>query len=179
MMEDEDRALVRGCLRGDRKSFEEIVERYQKPVYNAAYRIVGRKEDAEDITQQVFINAFKNLRSFNEKRKFFSWLYRIAVNESLNKLKSTSSREILNDTEQGHDETPDILYDKKVLQQTVRDALGHLSVEYRTVVVLRHFQDLSYEEISEILELPAKTVKSRLYEARQQLKDILILHRQI
>jgi len=178
-MNDEDLALVRGCLRGDRQAFEQVVDRYQKPIYNAAYRIVGRREDAEDVTQQVFINAFKSLRSFNEKKSFFSWLYRIAVNESLNKLKSLASREIFDETDHGHDETPDDVYHKKELQLAVQHALGRLTNEHRTVVVLRHFQDLSYDEIAEILELPVKTVKSRLYEARQQLKDILILHRQI
>jgi len=179
MISAEDLVLIRKCLGGDRRAFEQVVDRYQKPIYNAAYRIVGRREDAEDVTQQVFINAFRNLRSFNEKRNFFSWLYRIAINESLNKLKSTASREIFHETEHGHDETPDDVYHKKELQQAVQNALGQLTSEHRAVVVLRHFQDLSYDEIAEILELPAKTVKSRLYEARQQLKDILILHRQI
>ncbi len=171
---ERDSRLVRECLQGDRKAFEEIVDKYTKPVFNVAFRVIGDADEAEDITQSVFVKAYENLSKFNIQRKFFSWLYRIAINEALNAKNARKPGESLGESVQSDEKNPyEVLHDKQRCQ-TIEVALRKLSDDYRVVVVLRHFQELSYSEIAEILQLPEKTVKSRLFSARQQLREILM-----
>ena len=174
MIEGQDLELVQQCLLGNQKAFESIVDKYQKPVFNVAYRILNDTYEAEDITQTVFIKAFDNLPKFNQRYKLFSWLYRIAINEALNLQNSHKRNESLNERMVSRERTPeDILFHKQT-NQAVNEAINKLKSDYRTVIILKHFQDCSYSQISEILSIPEKTVKSRLFTARQQLKDILI-----
>ena len=93
MNEDRDIALLNDCKRGDRKALDSLVRRYERPVYNAAYRMLGNPDEAADVTQTVFLKAFENLDRFNPKYKFFSWIYRIAINESINQLKKRGRTE--------------------------------------------------------------------------------------
>lgn len=174
MVEQDDPTLVERCLSGDNRAFEAIVEKYQKPVFNAVFRIVNDYDDSEDVTQAAFVKAYEKLKSFNRKYKFFSWLYRIAVNESINFVNSRKNLEGLTESIMSNEKTPEETVDGTDLSERIRDALLDLKLEYRTVVVLKHFQNLSYQEISYIIDVPEKTVKARLFAARERLKGILL-----
>jgi RNA polymerase sigma-70 factor (ECF subfamily) len=174
MLEPDDKELVRRCLKGDLKAFEPLLERYQKPVFNIALRILSDTGDAADVTQSTFLKAYENLSSYNERYKFFSWLYRIAVNTSLNLLEQKRRSDLLGDVDVvGTDSTEEQLHTAERVEK-LEDAILNLSLDYRVVIVLRHFHDLSYEEIAVILDIPEKTVKSRLFTGRQLLKDMLM-----
>ena len=173
MDDNEDLKLVSESQQGSRDSFERLLLRYEKPVFNAAYRILRDYEDAKDVTQIVFLKAFQNLEHFDSKHRFFSWIYRIALNESLNLSKTRRRFDAAEDTRSEIRNTPENLLSRKELGSVVEAALMCLEFEYRVVIVLRHFNDCSYEEMGEILELPEKTVKSRLFTARTLLREIL------
>ncbi len=173
MVDDNDSAFVRQTLGGDLHAFEILFERYQKQIFNTIARIVGDYDDATDVTQNTFIKAYQNLKRYDEKFKFFSWLYRIAVNESLNFLKSRRRDEEADETLRTDDRQPDELVLDSERDRRVRDGLGRLTEDQRTVVVLFHFQDLCYEEIAQVIGIPVTTVKSRLFEARTSLRKIL------
>lgn len=167
--EDADSALVARCRRGERTAFATLVSRYERPVYNLAFRMLGEREDARDVAQAAFLKVLENLDRFDASRKFFSWLYRIAMNEALDVLGRRGRQAELTDV---HESDDDLLGDtvNADLGVQVRSALNALSHEHRAVLVLRHYQDLSYEEIAEVLDVPGATVKSRLYEARERLR---------
>ena len=169
-----DQELVDRCLLGDRQALAALIEEYQRPLYNAAYRILGNPEDAADATQTTFLKAFEHLGSYNPRYKFFSWIYRIAVNESINQRKRGQKQQPLDESAAGTADGPDREYGD--LSRQVQEGLMSLTDDYRLVLVLRHFSDCSYREISEILQIPEKTVKSRLYSARQSMKERLIAH---
>jgi RNA polymerase sigma-70 factor (ECF subfamily) len=173
MHKDNDAALVNDCKRGDRRAMSQLVSQYQRPVFNAAYRILGNKDDAADATQTVFLKVFEHIADYDQKFKFFSWVYRITVNESLNQVKKRRAQESLDDGQASPWQGPAEALDSKRICRRVQDALMLLNDEYRSVVVLKHISGCSYQQISEILQLPEKTVKSRLYSARQLLKTTL------
>ncbi len=174
MTEAEDLRLVRECLEGNIKAFETIVDKYQKPIFNLALRMVRAAEDAQDVAQAVFVKAYENLASFNVKYKFFSWIYRMAINESINLLKQRKQVEKINQNLRALEKTPEESYDASALSGLIQGALMKLDIDYRAVVILKHFEDFSYGEIGYILDLPEKTVKSRLFTARQHLRNLLI-----
>ena len=176
MIESRDQSLVDRCLKGDRRALEALVREYQKPLYNAAYRILGNPEDAADVTQAAFLKAFENLDRYDPKYKLFSWMYRIAVNEALNQLKRSKHQQPLDDLAADDHPGPDAEAEAGNLSRDIQGGLMALTDEYRTVIVLRHFSDFSYRQISDILEIPEKTVKSRLYSARQLMKEQLQAH---
>jgi RNA polymerase sigma-70 factor (ECF subfamily) len=173
MDDSEDLKLVQESRQGSRDSFERLLLRYEKPIFNAAYRVLHDYEDAKDVTQSVFVKAFQNLAYFDPKHRFFSWIYRIALNESINLCKSRRRFEAVEDTRVEPRNTPENLLRTKELNGVVQAALMTLGMEYRVVIVLRHFNECSYEEMSEILQIPEKTVKSRLFTARGLLRVIL------
>ena len=173
MHKDEDAALVKSCIRGDRRAMSQLVSKYQRPVFNASYRILGNLDDAADATQTVFLKVFEHISDYDQKFKFFSWVYRIAINESLNQVKKRRAQEPLGDGQSSPWQGPAEELDAKGLCNRVQGALMLLNDDYRTVVVLKHFSGCSYQQISTILQLPEKTVKSRLYSARQLMKKTL------
>lgn len=173
MSKDRDTALISDCKKGDRNALETLVRRYEKPIYNAAYRMLGNPDDAADITQIAFLKVFENLDRYNPKFKFFSWIYRIAINESINLLKRRGHEEPFDDRQASGLREPEALVEAGCLCDCVQEVLMELQQEYRAVIVLRHFTECSYHEIGEILQIPDKTVKSRLYTARQIMKDML------
>ncbi len=176
MTKDDDQTLVENCKNGDRAAFKTLVTRYQKPIYNAAYRLLGNIDDASDITQVVFLRISERLHEYDSQYKFFSWIYRIAINESINLLRRNRREEPLNDEIelQGPDsESPEWQYDNKQLCDRVQWALMTMKVDDRVVLTLRHFSECSYREIAQVLDLEEKTVKSRLFEARQRLSELL------
>jgi RNA polymerase sigma-70 factor (ECF subfamily) len=173
MHKDRDAALVKDCQRGDRRAMSQLVSQYQRPVFNAAYRILGNTDDAADTTQIVFLKVFEHIADYDPKFKFFSWVYRIAINESLNQVKKRRKQEPLAESQASPWRGPAEVLDSTRLCDRVQGALMLLSEDYRTVVILKHISGCSYQQISEILQLPEKTVKSRLYTARQLMKKTL------
>ena len=174
MSEANDRALVEKCLAGDTRAFEDLVEGYQKVLYNVALRMLNNREDAMDVTQNAFIKAYERLDTYNPKYKFFSWIYKIMVNESLNTIRRRKPQTEVHHTIASSEKTPDESNSENWTMQRVQSAIIQLPIEYRRLVVLRHFGNLSYRDMSGALDIPEKTIKSRLYSARQMLKDILI-----
>jgi RNA polymerase sigma-70 factor (ECF subfamily) len=172
--EDDDGTLVRRCLGGDRSAFERLVVRYQRPVYNAALRLVHDPEEARDVAQTTFLKVFTHLADYESGRKFYSWIYRIAVNESLNTLHKRRSVEEVSEDEADDAPGPEARVAGEQTTQAIEAALMRISPELRSVIVLRHFLNLSYEDVSDVLQIPEKTVKSRLYEARQRLRAELL-----
>jgi len=173
MSEPEDEvACVARCLRGDASAFEPLVTRYERVLFTVALRLLGNAEDARDATQNAFVRAYQRLDTFDPSRRFFSWIYRIAVNESLNLRRTQRPHEPLPATLESSGSVVDGV-EARELSERVQAALMTLSHEQREVVVMRHFADLSYEEIADTLDIPEKTVKSRLFSARQRLAPLL------
>ncbi|MFZ0453250.1 MAG: RNA polymerase sigma factor [Ignavibacteriaceae bacterium] len=173
-MENEDNNLVNRCLNGDVEAYSALVEKYQKIIFRLARKILKNYDDAEEITQTVFVKAYENLNKYNPKYKFFSWLYRITINETLNFSKKKSYSEEINDNIYNIEDNPGEAFDRNDLGEKIQDALMELDMLYRLPVVLKHFLNYSYKELGDLLGIPEKTVKSRLFTGRQLLKDILI-----
>jgi len=174
MNEDDDATAVQACLQGDRQAFAALVERYDRPVYNAALRMLRSPEDARDVTQTVFLKAFQGLASYDPDFKFYSWIYRIAINETLN-WQRVRRRETdpVDDQHPADGPGPEDAVAEDDSRRQLLDAIQKLKPEYRAVITLRYFVDRSYEDIGQILGIEEKTVKSRLFTARQLLKDLL------
>jgi RNA polymerase sigma-70 factor (ECF subfamily) len=174
MSNSRDQELIQKCKRGDRRALEELLEQYQRPIYNAAYRMLGNPDDAADVTQATFLKAFEHLDRYDPKYKFFSWIYRIAINESINCFNRGKREQALDELQTDGAPGPEARAQDAVVSRRIQRVLMQLAEDYRVVVVLRHFSECTYREISEILHIPEKTVKSRLYTARQQMKDHLV-----
>jgi RNA polymerase sigma-70 factor (ECF subfamily) len=174
--EDADRTAIERYRHGDREAFAELVIRYHRPIYNAAFWILRRAEDANDVTQDVFLKVVERLDEYDSQHKFFSWIYRIAVNEALNLLRRSGREEALGDEVDVPDSEradPERKIAEAQLSSRIRGALMCMSVNDRVVLSLRHFSECSYQEIGQILDVNEKTVKSRLFEARARLRDML------
>jgi RNA polymerase sigma-70 factor (ECF subfamily) len=161
-------------LDGDRRAATELVDRYQRRLFTAAYRMLGNVQDAEDVVQTVFGNAFVALATYDPRYRFFSWIYRMTVNESLNTLKRRRPLVSLEGTaDLPAPASPDADAAREA-EQRVDRALRGLKPDDRAIVVLKHFVALSYEDIADVLEVPVKTVKSRLFTARERLRLVLL-----
>jgi RNA polymerase sigma-70 factor, ECF subfamily len=165
--------LVRLALSGDGRAFEMLVSTYERVVYSVAYRMVGNTEDARDLTQNVFLKVYRKLGSFDPGHRFFSWIYRIAINESLNFLRQRRPQSEVDEAIASHDPGPDARAHGAQMRDAIQSALQDLTEDYRQAILLRHFLNRSHEEMSELLGVPEKTVKSRLYSARQMLAKAL------
>ena len=176
MDKDGDLELVERYRGGDQSAFTELVTRYQRPIYNAAFWVLRRADDANDITQEVFLKVAERLDDYDPRFRFFSWIYRIAVNESLNLLRRNNREEALDDEldlPAADTASPEQQLGDAQLSERIRGTLMRMTTNDRTVLALRHFSECSYQEIGEILDLDDKTVKSRLFEARQRLRGLL------
>jgi RNA polymerase sigma-70 factor, ECF subfamily len=172
---EEDFELVEKCLRKDVAAFEKLIDKYQKPIYNLGMRMLGNSDDAEDLTQNVFIKSWERLNTYDPKHKFFSWLYRIAINESLNFSNRERKKERIVDEERYENiNSIEKEFDKVERSKKNHEALNGIEFNYRTVIVLRHYLELSYAEIAELIEVPEKTVKSRLFSAKKLLKELFL-----
>jgi RNA polymerase sigma-70 factor (ECF subfamily) len=157
------------------EAFEELVRRYQNRIYSLAYRMTGDNVEAYDLTQEAFLRSYAALPSFNTSLRFAPWLYRIATNLCINFLQSSRVRKggadpdlALQMPDRG--KQPDSLYEEKEQRQRIHQAILSLPAKYRAVVVLRHMQDKTYEEIANVLELPLNTVRTHLFRARELLR---------
>jgi RNA polymerase sigma-70 factor, ECF subfamily len=179
MRDSEDLELVLAIKGGDLGAFSELLARYEKPLFNAAYRITLDAEDARDATQNALVRVFTQLHTFDTDGRFFSWCYRIAVNEALRARERRTRRREGEELPELRDRLtdPERAMESSETAAQVRAALSALNDEHRTVVVLRHFQGLSYAEMAEVLEIPEKTVKSRLFAARSMLRRHLLAQR--
>ena len=176
MDKDPDQALVARHRSGDPEAFRELVVRYQRPIYNAAFRVLGNAADAADITQDVFLRISQHIDEYDAEHKFFSWVYRIALNQAINLARRNWREEPLDDGDalEGDGATdPERSVQRAELTAGVQGALLKLRVDDRAVLALRHFSELSYREIGEVLSIDEKTVKSRLFEARLRMRELL------
>lgn len=158
----------------DANAFSELIECYERPMFNVAFRMLGSAAEAADATQNVFLKVFENIAGYDPTYRLFSWIYRIAVNESIDRLKHRRHAEAvaidveafpLASAERG----PEQVAGDAQLHDLIQTALMELPYDHRVVIVLRHFAECSYAQMAEILHIPEKTVKSRLYSARQEL----------
>jgi len=170
---DSQEALwIARCLDGDQLAFELLVRRYEQVLFRVALRLTGEYEDARDATQNTFVKAFEQLHRYDPGRKFFSWIYRIAVNECLNLRRARRPQEPLGDASDGG-VGPFEAFARAEARHRIDRAMKGLTFEYREVIALRYFVELSYEEMAEAIGVPEKTVKSRLFSARHKLAGLL------
>jgi RNA polymerase sigma-70 factor, ECF subfamily len=167
--EASDGALVRRCLAGEINAFGVLVDRYQRPIYNLMLRMSRNSDDASDLTQSAFVRAYEKLHTFDANLKFFSWMYRVAVNVALNAIQQRRPTEPL---EERHESlaVDNGTHERQEQTDRIEAALACLRPQHRVIILLRHFDDLSYDEIARVLDIPVKTVKSRLFTARQHLR---------
>jgi RNA polymerase sigma-70 factor (ECF subfamily) len=176
MQDPDDSTLVARSVGGDAAAFEALVIRYQRVLFSVALRMLGEYADASDATQAAFVKGYQRLGSFDPQFRFFSWIYRILLNECLNAKRNRRTHgEIPPDLAVGG--SPLEVLEIAERRRRVQLALLALPVEYREVIVLRHFAGLSYDDIAATLGIPAKTVKSRIYTARQRLAALLVAER--
>lgn len=178
-----DQAVVSAVMAGDRDVFAVLVQRHQRRIYHALWRMFGDAEEAEELTQGAFVRAYFALGSYKPEYPFSTWLFRIAYHLFLNERRDHRREVGFDDGGDADDDPaqrvedpaapPHALVEARDLRRTVWQAVTALPEDYRTVIVLRHMQELSYAEICEITGLPVGTVKSRLARARHQLAGLL------
>ncbi len=182
-----ERRLVRRLKQRDERAFREMVLIYQQQVYNIVFRMLNNQQEAEDLTQEVFVTVFKSIESFRGDSKLSTWLYRISVNHCKNRFKYLSRRAYnatrsLDDVQEreksdiplhGEVSRPDQVLEGKRLEAAISREIAALEDDHRVLIVLRDIQGLTYDEIVTITSLPVGTVKSRLHRARMALKDRL------
>jgi RNA polymerase sigma-70 factor (ECF subfamily) len=185
-VEQDDILLVAASKNGDQEAFAQLVQRYQRLVFNLVYRMLQQYEEATEITQETFLAAWQGLPSFRGDARFPTWLYRIAYNCSLKQLElrrrdralqvSFEENKTLENANDEQRENAEL--DAREHQILIQEHLSHLPAKYRIVLILRHLQDMTYEEMAEILTMPIGTIKTHLFRARNLLKERLqSLHR--
>ncbi|HEU4770040.1 MAG TPA: sigma-70 family RNA polymerase sigma factor [Pyrinomonadaceae bacterium] len=175
-----DEIIVERALMGDAEAFGEIVRRWERRIFALAFGMLGREEDARDATQETFLAAFRNLRNFRGEAKVSSWLHRIAVNQCITRQRRAKvrSESAIEDEQERHEasfattleESPASVVEGRQETLAVRRAINSLPIELRQVVVMKEFEELTFREIADALDLPLSTVKSRLYTAMKQLQ---------
>ncbi|MFZ5354318.1 MAG: RNA polymerase sigma factor [Bacillota bacterium] len=172
-----DLEIISQCLKGNMDLFEILIERYKKLVFNTAYRMMGNKEEAEDISQEAFIRIFNSLAKYNPEYKFATWALRITTNLCLDSLRKRKGETVPIDEQfdLGDDSlTPEEQYIRKEKQKQVQAAISKLPDKYKEFLIMFHHRNLSYQEIMDITGESLTIVKNRLYRARQMLKESLI-----
>lgn len=176
---------IKQVLKGDQSAYEDIVNLYQHKLYQVCYRMLGSKEEAEDITQEAFVRAYINLHSFDQKRKFSTWIYRIATNLCIDRIRKKKPDYYLDAEVAGtegldmysqiaaDEQLPEETLEQMELQERIQYEISRLPDKYRAVIVLKYIEELSLQEISEILEMPLGTVKTRIHRGREALRKQL------
>ncbi len=178
----DDRSLIADSLGGNTAAFGELVRRYQDRLYNTVYRLVDNSEDALDVVQDAFLNAYQSLDSFKGDALFFTWLYRIAVNTAISHKRKRRVLARIADRNgdplvEPHDPSslarPDHALEQAEEEQKIHRALARLSAEHRTVLVMKELEGQKYEEMAEALGVPIGTIRSRLHRARLEMRELL------
>jgi RNA polymerase sigma-70 factor (ECF subfamily) len=178
----DDHRLITDCLQGRHAAFGELVCRYQDRLFNTVFRLLGSAEDAQDVVQEAFLNAFQSLDSFKGDSQFYTWLYRIAFNSAVSlKRKQRVALSLHSAREGGEVEPPDRSEysqpDHALMQaeeeRRVQHALSRLSPEHRAVLILKDMEGQKYETMAEVLQVPIGTIRSRLHRARLELRELL------
>ena len=183
-MSADDRRLIAECLGGRRTAFEELVRRYQDRLYNTVYRLVDNAEDAQDVVQDAFLSAYQALDRFKGDSQFFTWLYRIAFNTAISMKRKQRVALRLGRGRDEHDSgtepldasdfsRPGHALERAEQERDVQSALNRLSPDHRLVLILKDMEELKYETIADMLELPIGTVRSRIHRARMELRTLL------
>ena len=181
-MNTDDRRLIADCVAGRTSAFGELVRRYQDRLFNAVLRVVDNAEDAADVVQDAFLNAFQSLNSFKGDSEFFTWLYRIAFNAAISlrrKRKAVLSfdggdeRPASEPADTSEFTQPGVALERAEEDALLLSALNRLSPEHRVVLVLKDLEGQKYEDIAQVLDVPIGTVRSRLHRARLELRDLL------
>ncbi|MDV2887045.1 RNA polymerase sigma factor SigW [Alkalihalophilus pseudofirmus] len=174
--------IILEIKQGDEQAFAELVELYKDKVYQVAYRMVGNAHEAQDVAQEAFLRAYTNLDRFDTNRKFSTWIFRIATNVAIDRLRKKKPDFYLQDQVQG---SRDLTYESQLaasddlpeeqivtaeMQEWVQGEINRLPVKYRTAIILKYLEDLSLKEISEIMDLPVSTVKTRIHRGREALR---------
>lgn len=178
-MNEQENAWVRESLEGNQESFSRLVEAYQRPVYNLTYRMLGNAQEAEDAAQETFLRAFSRLQQYKPEHKFSTWILSIANNHCIDRLRkrratfvSIDDNPVLQNLE---DDAP--LPERTALRREhsreIQTLLEELDPDYRTPLILRHWEELSYDEIAETMGITVSAVKSRLFRARQKMAAIV------
>ncbi|NTV91513.1 MAG: sigma-70 family RNA polymerase sigma factor [Clostridiales bacterium] len=191
-MDENEKSLIDRSKAGDIEAFEQLVEKYQKKVFNIALRTIDNYADASDMAQEVFIRVYRAIGSFKEQSSFSTWLYKITTNVCLDELRKRKNKRAVSLDEEirfedgeakrqyeSSDPRPEDTAEKNELKRIVKEAIGKLSEEHRMAIVLRDLQGFSYEEMAVMLNLPEGTVKSRINRARQALKNILQANKEL
>jgi RNA polymerase sigma-70 factor (ECF subfamily) len=177
----DDNSLILRTLQGDQEAFGLLIQRYQNRLFNGLLQIVRNHVEAEDLTQEAFVLAFTKLQSFQGNSAFFTWLYRIGYNLAVTRLRRRKSNVSLDSQrETGIDYATDGGSPSERMEQReqailVRTALDQLSEEHRTILILREMEEMDYDALSEVLDLPIGTVRSRLHRAREQLREKMMM----
>jgi len=178
----DDSAAIDKFKKGEKAAFEELVMKYQDRIYNLCNHMLGNSHDAEDAAQDAFIKAYQNLNDFRPEASFYTWLYRITVNTCLDNKKRPFFKSLFMTSDEdeeyildpvSEEPSPEKLYESKQLGLALRKSLGKLSLKLRTVIILKEIEDLTYEEIADILEVSTGTVKSRISRAREELRILM------
>jgi len=184
-MRDEETEVIKRALSGDQEAYSRILRSYRDAVFGLVYRMIRDREEANDITQETFIRAFKSLRYYRPKYALSTWLFRIATNRCIDHLRKRKIRTVSLDqgmeTKTGElrreipdtSTRPDEIFFQKRRMISIERAIDSLPLKYREVILLKHKEDRSYEEIAQILNLPLGTVKVRIFRARELLKKKL------
>jgi RNA polymerase sigma-70 factor (ECF subfamily) len=179
---EDEFAILKQCRKGSREAFGLVVKRYMKDAYNIALGLVGSADDAMELSQEAFYRAYKNIKTLNPGRKFFPWFYQILRNLCFSHLRKRRLRQTSQlPNVDGQEFTPatgdwfqpDAVMERNETKDMVWKAMSELSEKHREIIMLRHFRDLSYDEMAEALFCSKGTVMSRLYHARKKLKEIL------
>lgn len=178
--EQDDASLVSASKRGDQEAFALLVQRHQRRVFNLVFGMVQQYEEASEITQETFLAAWQGLPSFRGEARFSTWLHRIAYNCALKQLEQRKRDKVLQSAMQAEQlienrnpERADAVMETHARQALIQDLLARLPEKYRVVLVLRHLQEMTYEEMAEILTMPIGTIKTHLFRARHLLKERL------
>lgn len=177
-LEEDDARLVVACKNGDQDAFSLLVQRYQRRVFNLVFRMLQNYEEASEVTQEAFLAAWQGLPAFRGEARFSTWLYRIAYNCALKQLETRKRDKALHmalQAEQNLEEEASkmTLIEALDKQEMVQEQLSQLPPKYRIVLILRHLQDMTYEEMAEVLTMPIGTIKTHLFRARNLLKERL------
>jgi RNA polymerase sigma-70 factor, ECF subfamily len=179
----DDRRLISECLKGRTESFGELVLRYQDRLYHATLRIADTPEDAYDVVQDAFLNAYQSLNSFKGDSEFFTWLYRIAFNAAISQKRKKKpvvrldgerdGQNAIDPVDESHGIVPGDTMQQNEEETRLHAAIQKLSVEHRAVLVMKDLEGMKYEEIAVVMAIPIGTVRSRLHRARLDLRNLL------